>query len=286
MIYISSACSKQKFINHAIIELVENGFKNIELTGGTQYYSNYEKDLLKLKAKYGLNFLVHNYFPPSEKPFILNLASLDKTIYENSLKHLKKALDLTRLFGGNKFGFHAGFFVDRPVEELGKKFGRSDLYDRGKALQNFINGFHFLKDEFKDISLYIENNCYSASNYKVYGTKTPFMLLNFKEYRDLRKKIDFKLLLDVGHLLVSASTSGADYKKEFQNMFEVSDYIHISGNDFMHDENLGLVEKSKLVENLKNCNWENKTVTLEVYESLDALIDTYSIVSSFKRSNS
>ena len=54
----------------------------------------------------------------------------------------------------------------------------------------------------------------------------------------------------------------------------------------MHDENLGLVEESELVDNLKNCDWKDKTVTLEIYESIDALIETYSIVSSFKRSNS
>ena len=289
MIYISSACSKQKIISHAITELVEQGFKNIELTGGTQYYENYERDLLELKDKYNLNFLIHNYFPPPEEPFILNLASLDKNIYEKSIKHLKKALDLTRLLGGNKFGFHAGFFVDRPIEEIGKKFGRSKLYDREKALNNFTDGFYRLKDEFKDIDFYIENNCYSASNYQVYGSKAPFMLLNFQDYEELRKKIDFKLLLDIGHLMVSAGTFDIDFKKEFQDMFKISDYIHISSNDSKHDQNLGLEKKSQLVEILNSCDWKNKTVSLEIYKGpdtlTDALIDTYSIVSLFKRSD-
>ncbi len=294
MIYISSACSKQKIISHAVSELVEQCFKNIELTGGTQYYENYERDLLELKEKHGLNFLIHNYFPPPEEPFILNLASLDKTIYEKSINHLKKALDLTRLLGGNKFGFHAGFFVDRPVEEIGKKFGRSELYDREKALKNFTDGFCRLKDEFKDIDLYIENNCYSASNYQVYGSIAPFMLLNFQDYEKLQNKIGFKLLLDIGHLMVSAGTLDIDFKREFQDMFKISDYIHISSNDSKHDQHLGLEKKSQLVEILNSCDWKNKTVSLEINQShnglidgliddlIDGLIDTYSIVSLFK----
>ncbi len=285
MIYISSACSRQTNISHAVTELVELGFKNIELTGGTQYYETYEKDLIELKDKHGLNFLIHNYFPPPEIPFILNLASLDKNIYEKSLNHLRKALYLTRSFGGDKFGFHAGFFVDRPVGEIGKKFGRSHLYDREKAMKNFIAGFHLLKKEFKDIDLYVENNCYSASNYQVYGSNFPFMLLSFQDYKELKNEIDFNLLLDIGHLMVSAGTFRSDFKKEFQDMFEISDYIHISNNDSRHDQNLGLAEKSRLFEILSGCDWENKTVSLEIYEGLDALTDTYSIVSSFKRRN-
>lgn len=281
MIYISSACSKKKNISHAVIELVGQGFQNIELTGGTQFYDDYEKDLLELKAKYNLNFLIHNYFPPPENPFILNLASLDKNIYEKSLSHLRKALELTRLLGGDKFGFHAGFFVDRPVEEIGKKFGRSCLNDREKALEYFTQGFHCLRDEFKDIDLYIENNCYSASNYQVYGSNFPFMLLNFQDYKELRKKIDFRLLLDIGHLMVSTGTFRSGFKEEFKEMFEISDYIHISNNDSRHDQNLGLSKKSGLVEMLSGCDWENKTVSLEIYEGPDALADTYSIVSSF-----
>jgi len=285
MIYVSSACSKQKLIGPAVKELVGQGFKNIELTGGTTYYDAYESDLLELKKQYDLNFLVHNYFPPPKDPFILNLASLDRDIYDKSLDHLKKALRLTRLFGGKQFGFHAGFFVDRPVDEIGRKFGKSDLYDKEKALKNFIDGFQILKDEFKDIDLYIENNCYSESNYKVYGGKIPFMLLCVNDVIELREKIDFSLLLDTGHLMVSANTFHFDFKKEFQKMFEVSNYIHISNNDQKHDQNIGLTDENELFHILNNCQWENKTVTLEIYEGSKALENTYEIVSSFKRRN-
>jgi endonuclease IV len=210
----------------------------------------------------------------------LNLASLDPAIYETSINHLRKALDLTRLFGGGKFGFHAGFFVDRPAGEVGKKFGKSSLYDRETALNKFTDAFRFLQSEFREIDLYIENNCYSASNHTVYCEKIPFMLLNFQDYKDLRMEIDFKLLLDIGHLLVTAKTLGFDFNKEFQDFFNISDYIHISCNDSLHDQNLGLDRKSDLVEVLSKCDWKNKTITLEIYEGSETLKDTHSIISS------
>ena len=285
MIYVSSACSKQRLIGPAVKELAEQGFKNIELTGGTTYYDRYESDLLELKQQYDLNFLVHNYFPPPKVPFILNLASLNTDIYEKSLNHLKTALRLTRGLEGKQFGFHAGFFVDRPVDEIGKKFGKSNLYDKQKALKYFIAGFQILKDEFTDINLYIENNCYSESNYMVYGNNAPFMLLTFHDFTELRKRIDFALLMDIGHLMVSANTFHLDFKKEFQGMFEASNYIHISNNDRRHDQNIGLTDQSKLFKILNNYQWKNKTVTLEIYDGFKALNNTYKIVSALKWKN-
>ena len=40
---------KAETIKESVQELSENGFVNIELSGGTRYYVGYENDLLKLK---------------------------------------------------------------------------------------------------------------------------------------------------------------------------------------------------------------------------------------------
>ncbi len=60
MIYVSSSCVKADTIQKAVLALVKEGFKNIELSGGTKYYDNFANDLLELKRRYNLNFLVHN----------------------------------------------------------------------------------------------------------------------------------------------------------------------------------------------------------------------------------
>ena len=96
IIYVSSACSSKKNIREAIEELAQLGIKNIELTGGTIYYQDYEKDILRLKEEYNLNYLVHNYFPPPQESFVLNLASLNNDIYQKSLNHRKQSLSRFR----------------------------------------------------------------------------------------------------------------------------------------------------------------------------------------------
>ena len=84
MIYVSSACVRSKIIKNSVEILALNGVNNIELTGGTKFYDNIELDILELKEKYNLNLLLHNYFPPPNTPFMLNLASLDNDIYKKS----------------------------------------------------------------------------------------------------------------------------------------------------------------------------------------------------------
>ena len=63
MIYISSSCVKNAKIKDSVEQLATNGFQNIELSGGTEFYENFENDLIELKDRYKLNYRCHNYFP-------------------------------------------------------------------------------------------------------------------------------------------------------------------------------------------------------------------------------
>ena len=134
MIYVSSSCVKYKKIQDSVVALVNHGFKNIELSGGTEYYDGFEDDLLELKARYNLNYICHNYFPPPKCSFVLNLASLDNEIYEKTLNHLVHAIELSKRLDAKKFGFHAGFLVDIKVSEIGQKISKNDLYNKCPAI--------------------------------------------------------------------------------------------------------------------------------------------------------
>ena len=126
--YVSSACLKHEKIKDSVEELARNGFKNVELSGGTKYYRGYEEDLLGLKDQYDLNFLLHNYFPPPKEDFILNLASLNDAIYQKTLDHCERAILLARKLGSKKFGLHAGFFIDFAAKEVGKNISSSKYF--------------------------------------------------------------------------------------------------------------------------------------------------------------
>ena len=59
MIYLSSSCVKSEKIKDSVLVLAKNGYKNIELSGGTEYYESFENDLIDLKENYNLKYLVH-----------------------------------------------------------------------------------------------------------------------------------------------------------------------------------------------------------------------------------
>ncbi len=278
MIYVSSSCVKHAKIRDSVQELAENGFQNIELSGGTEYYENFERDLIELKGEYNLNYRCHNYFPPPKKPFVLNLASLNDETFQMSFDHLKKVVALSNRLGADKFAFHAGFFIDIKLSEIGKKLSRDNLFDEKEAVERFCNAYKIIKKQAKNVSLFIENNVFSKTNADTYDGENPFMMTNFNEYKSLKEKIDFNLLLDVAHLKVSAKTLRLDWEEEFENMMSVSSYIHVSDNDGFHDLNNQLTKTSSLLSMLKQSDTKNKDFTLEIYDEMNVIKKSYEVL--------
>ena len=258
MIYVSSSCVRKKKIKDSVENLALNGIKNIELSGGTEYYDSFVDDLLELKDKYNLNYLCHNYFPPPKEHFVLNLASLNDEIYEKTFDHHLEAIELSKKLGANKFGFHAGFFIDPRVRELGKKLSKDSIVNKDEAIDKFCNGFDKLKELAGTLKLYIENNVFSITNYKTFEGINACMLTNFTEYQQLKKKINFNLLLDVAHLKVSSNSFSLNFEEEFKDMMAISDHIHISDNDALHDTNNVLKKDSNLVKLLNQQDLNGK----------------------------
>jgi sugar phosphate isomerase/epimerase len=270
MLYISTSSVKTDRIDTAIEHLVEAGFKNIELSGGTRYYEGWDSDIMHLQKKHQLNLNCHNYFPPPEKDFVLNLASLDDEVYNNSIDHIKKVIEFSKKINAEKYAFHAGYFINPKASHLGKSIPKLELYDRNKSIKRFFDGYRIVKNLAGDLTLYIENNVLSSTNFINYGLN-PFMLTTFDEYTELQQSEPFNILLDVAHLKVSCSTLGLDYKSEFGKLSALTDYIHISDNDGLHDQNLGFTKDSELLNLLRNIDLKSKTVTLEVYAGIDAI---------------
>jgi len=279
VIYVSSSCSNQKKIGAAIQELAEHGFQNIELSGGTGYYEGYEEDILRLKEKYSLNFLVHNYFPPPKDDFVLNLASPNDAIFERSLEHLRRAIRLACLLGAEKFGFHAGYYADISVDRIGKAISAGHLSNTRQAYERFCKGFKLISNESKRLRIYVENNVYSKINFAAYGLRKPAMLISPTEHRELQEHIDFKLLLDVAHLYVSSKTLGFDFDSHFDQMIMETDYVHLSDNDGYHDQNASFTTDSRLLNRIEKRHLKNKTITLEIYTGIDGLKTSFDHIS-------
>ncbi len=271
MIFVSSACMRGRSLEEIVGKLAGAGFKHIELSGGMRYRSDIKEAVIALKEKWGLKFLLHNYFPPPKKDFVLNLASQDPIIMAQSEQLIKSAMDLSKVVGSLRYGFHAGFFMDIDVKHVGKVLAKTKMADKAKAMARFCQAFRKLQAHEKKIELYLENNVVSASNFNSYGKENPFMMTAFDEYKQMRQKINFKPLLDVGHLKVSCNTLGLKFEKELAAFLKVSDYVHISDNDGKSDTNKPLVATSRLWAQLKEVGLKGKTVSLEVYDSIKVL---------------
>lgn len=270
MVYISTSCVKHTKIIDSIKELSDFGFTSLELSGGTKPYSELDSDLLKAKEYFGVDVLLHNYFPPPTEDFVLNLGSANDKVYQQSLEHAKRAIELSAKIGASKYAFHAGFYIDIKVEEIGKKLSPTDLTDKSKTLDRFCESHQILvKHAGSDVKLYVENNVLSKSNHESFEGVNPLMLTSLESFKELKGLIDINLLLDVAHLKVSCQTLNGDFENELDVMFNSTDYIHVSDNDGTHDTNGALLQDSVLYRQLDNLKWENKTTTLEVYENLD-----------------
>lgn len=278
MIYVSSSCVKHDKIKDSVLELIENGFMNIELSGGTEFYEGLTDDLLELNDKYDVNLQCHNYFPPPKKHFVLNLASLDDEIYNASLSHLSNSIQLAKKLNSKRFSFHAGFFMDISVAEIGKKLSKKTINDEEKAMKRFCSGYNLLKKEAGELELYIENNVFSYSNFSTYQGLNPFMLVSNEDYLELQNKINFKLLLDTAHLKVSCNTLQLDFENELSKMVNESDYIHLSENDGKHDQNKAVLKDSKIFKALQKNYIKNKDFTLEIYDDLKVIRDSYELL--------
>lgn len=274
---------KANTIKEAINILQRNKIRNIELTAGTNYYNGVEDDLINLKIAYKHNYICHHYFPPAEEPFVLNLASLDNDIYQKTLYCLEKAIKLSKKLNAAKFGLHAGLFLDIEVDELGGDFRYHKLFDRGKCLKRFCEGFNILKKLAGNLELYIENNVISCANFKKFEGLSPFMMTNYQEYLELSKLIDFKLLLDIGHLKVSSASLGSNFEDELDKMIAFSDYLHISDNNGLSDQNRHLSSESDLLPRLKNHTLRDKIITLEICDKMENIKKTYNLLTNLIR---
>ena len=282
MIYVSSSCIKAQYIKQSVKILAESGFSCIELSGGSEYYPQILEDLLELKEKYNLQFACHNYFPPPKNgDFVINLASLNSAVFERSLEHLHTALEWSYLLGSSHFGFHAGFFLPLHSNELGALELRNKhrIYNKHKAIEQFIKGYQVLHKSAKrlGITLYVENNVVSSAYARKYGTWDLAMLLCLEDLFYLQEAINCKLLLDVGHLKVSASTMGKDFMSELEGCARVADYIHLSDNNSLSDENKSISMESEFLPTLASFHHSQKIYTLEVYSGLDSLKKSYEV---------
>jgi len=277
MIYVSSSCVKTKKIKDAVETMAKFGLKHIELSGGTDYYDAYLDDLIELKNRYYLEYLLHNYYPAPKNHFVCNLASLNDDVYQATLNHYKNSVEVSEVLGAKQFGLHAGFLIDPKVSELGKPITEQNAFNKVEAIERFCEGLEIVQNYSSEVEIFVENNVFSAKNKENFKFN-PFLFTSYDGLIELTEHIDFSILLDVAHLKVSSNTLNLDFEQQLEQLFPISKYIHLSDNDGKSDSNQMIKEESELYHQLKHFDLQNKPVTLEIYESLEKIQNSYQLI--------
>lgn len=240
MIYVSTGGRRDVAADVTAAEYLANGIAAVELSGGLSRPDLCEAlEALKRSAPEA-SFQVHNYFPPPQVPFVLNLASLDPQVMKLSRAHVERAVRLGRALGCPRYSFHAGFLVDPKVSELGQRIRQRALYPRAQALDLFIDTVRSLAAwaESEGAQLLIENNVLSARNLAEFG-ENPLLMVEQAEILTVLREMprNVGLLLDVAHLKVSAATLGFDAAAVLRDLTPWIRAYHLSDNDGTADSN-------------------------------------------------
>jgi endonuclease IV len=237
MIYLSTGGFNSLSGAEVAACFVENKITNIELSGGRAQENQQEKFS---DFSSDCRFQVHNYYPPPQNSFVLNLASFDEEIASLSFEHIFRAIDLSKNLGSKFYCFHAGFLLDPQVNDLGKQFTKMELNSRESARELFTNRVNQVSKyaKSKDIKILLENNVISSENIKHFRTN-PFLMTDYNETIEIMNSTDDNvgLLIDVAHLKVSSQSEGFCKNKYLDSTREYTFAYHFSDNDGKSDTN-------------------------------------------------
>ena len=238
-IFLSTGAFGKRSVPEILGLARQNGFQNIELSSGALYQDAMLPEILAAKSE--LRFLVHNYFPTPEKPFVLNLASDDPETLELSRRHCRKAIDLCVQVGAPFYSVHTGFCFHARPDDLGQKQTELKRISKAAAEEIFIASVTQLADYAAErgIALAIENNVFAPFNLEQ-GKNNLLLGVTAEELLDIFENADRKnlgLLLDVAHLKVSAKTLGFDPEEFIRQTAPFITAVHLSDNDGTKDNN-------------------------------------------------
>ena len=221
-------------------------------------------DLVPRLRSLGLELLVHNYFPPPAEPFVLNLASADADLRRRSLDHVLRALDLTAALGAPFYSVHAGWITD-PVGFDGTSFvlpPPESPDDERRALERFVAALELAIDraDALGVELLVENHVFTEAD------RGKLLLAEPADFPALFRRLEPRrlgLLIDTGHLNVTARTIGFDRLAFVDAVEPYVRAFHVHDNDGFADSHLPVGEGSWVLDVLARRELRASTVVVE-----------------------
>lgn len=257
-VYVSTGCVRAGFWQ-TIDAYRGAGLHDVELGTTTEPLG---ADVVERLRAYGLRYVVHNYFPPPAAPFVLNLASPDDDVRARSLTLVEDALSTASALESRLYSVHAGFVSD-PVGVDGRGFVFPTGGDVDAAKDRFCRSMIRARARADDlgIELLVENNVCTSANRGALLLQTP------DEFEELP---GFGILLDTGHLNVSATTLGFRREEFVDRLAARIRAIHLHDNDGLADDHREAASSSWALEAVQATDAE--TVVVEaLFDNVEEL---------------
>jgi sugar phosphate isomerase/epimerase len=196
------------------------GLDDVELGTTTEPLGS---GLVERLRAFDLRYVVHNYFPPPAEAFVLNLASPDDDVRARSLRLVEEALRTASALGSPLYSVHAGFASD-PTGHDGRSFVFPRAGDAEAAKERFRESIDRALAGARElgVELLVENNVCTPE------TRGALLLQTPDEFEELP---GFGILLDTGHLNVSAATLGFDRDEFVRRLGPRIRAFHLHDND-------------------------------------------------------
>ena len=273
----------------SVVEILELCSKTrlcgVELSSGAIYQDEMYSLLKEASATTKQNFLIHNYFPPSLEPFVLNLASGNDKILDLSRRHCRKAIDMAVELDAPFYSVHSGFCVHAEPEHLGQELAELERFSKKDAGDIFIDSLKSLADygAVKGVDLLIENNVVAPFNL-INGENELLLGVTSDELLGILSAIgrdNVGLLLDVAHLKVSANALEFCPESFIRDLGGTIKAVHLSDNDGYKDTNDQITENSWFWEPLFKYVSTEVVWILEAYNlSLELIGEQVSLISA------
>lgn len=237
------------------------GLGEVELGTTTEQLG--ERLVERLRRR-GLHYVVHNYFPPPVTEFVLNLASPDDEIRRRSLELVEQALATASALGSALYSVHAGFVAD-PIGFDGRSFVFPAHGDVVAAKERFRGAVEkaLVRARELGVELLVENNVCTPE------TRGALLLQTPEEFDELP---GFGILLDTGHLNVTATTFGFERDDFVRRLRSRIRAVHLHDNDGTADLHEPVTEDSWALEAVRATGAE--TIVVEaLFGNVESLRD-------------
>lgn len=257
--YYSTSSLSKNFSLSEILQIYNKlGIKNVELGVCLDSTLN-AQELIK---KYDFNYIVHHLFPPPKIPFIVNLASENDAILKRSLVQMENSIDFCQKNNISLLSFHSGFRSD-PDSRF--KFNFNKISDYEISFNIFVDSLKEIVNyaEERTVNVAIENNVLAEHNLNN-GRNDILLMCELWEYQKLFKNSNLRklgLLLDLGHLKVTANSLNFDMDKFIYNLKDKVYALHIHENNGIKDEHL-CVKKGDWALTMINKYFKNEKIPI------------------------